>query len=179
MRTPGPSLKQSDPQSLPSVTNGDSGPGFCHHWASWRWVSGESALECLLCSGQLNPKGKQRPGSCWRRPSYSPEPRSRARSAWKCAGAGGGFVFLFLRFFFLMWTIFKVFIEFVTILFLFYVLVFWPQIMWDLSSSTRDQTFTHCIGRRSLKKWTTREALGQVVLEKTPSSWPSFCTHRL
>ena len=100
MRTPGPSLKQSDAQSLPSVINGDSGPGFCHHWASWRWVSGESALECLFCSGQLNPKGKQRPGSCWRRPGYSPEPRSRARSAWKCAWAGGGFVFLFLRFFF-------------------------------------------------------------------------------
>ena len=33
-----------------------------------------------------------------------------------------------------MWTIFKVFIEFVTILLLFYVLVFWPQGMWDLSS---------------------------------------------
>ena len=29
-----------------------------------------------------------------------------------------------------MWTIFKVFIEFVTILFLFYV--FWPRGMWDL-----------------------------------------------
>ena len=30
-----------------------------------------------------------------------------------------------------MWTIFKVFIEFVTILLLFYVLVFWPWGMWD------------------------------------------------
>ena len=39
---------------------------------------------------------------------------------------------------FLMWTIFKVFIELVTTLFLFYVLVFWPQAMWDLNSSTRD-----------------------------------------
>ena len=29
-------------------------------------------------------------------------------------------------FFFLMWTIFKVFIHFVTILLLFYVLTFWP-----------------------------------------------------
>ena len=44
-------------------------------------------------------------------------------------------------FFFLMWTIFwKVCIEFVTILLLFYVLVYWPQGMWDLSSSTRDRT---------------------------------------
>ena len=30
-----------------------------------------------------------------------------------------------------MWTIFKLFIEFVTILLLFHVLVFWPQGMWD------------------------------------------------
>ena len=29
---------------------------------------------------------------------------------------------------------FKVFIEFVTVLFLFYVLVFWPGGMWDISS---------------------------------------------
>ena len=53
-----------------------------------------------------------------------------------------------------MW---KVFIEFVTILLLFYVLVFWPQVMWDLSSRTRDQTRTPCIGRWSLNHWTTRE----------------------
>ena len=33
---------------------------------------------------------------------------------------------------------FKVFIEFVTILLLFYVLVFWPRGMWDLSSPNRD-----------------------------------------
>ena len=45
--------------------------------------------------------------------------------------------FLFLLFC-LMWTIFKVFIEFVTILLLFHVLVFWPRGMWDLSSLTRD-----------------------------------------
>ena len=56
-----------------------------------------------------------------------------------------------------MWTIFKVFIEFVTILLLFYVLVFWPQGMWDLSSPTRDRTRTHCVGRRSLNHWTARE----------------------
>ena len=46
-----------------------------------------------------------------------------------------------------MWTIFKVFIEFVTILHLFYVLVLWLQGMWDLSSLTRDQTCIPCIGR--------------------------------
>ena len=41
-----------------------------------------------------------------------------------------------------MQTIFKVFIKFVTILLLFYVLVFWPQGMWNLNSPTRDQTHT-------------------------------------
>ena len=40
----------------------------------------------------------------------------------------------FLKNYFLTWTIFKVFTEFVTVLFLFYVLVFWPRGMWDLSS---------------------------------------------
>ena len=58
-----------------------------------------------------------------------------------------------------MWTIFKVFNEFVTLsLFFFNVLVFWLQGMRDLSSPTRDRTLTPCIGRRSLNHWTTREA---------------------
>ena len=56
-------------------------------------------------------------------------------------------------FIFLMWIIFffffKVFIEFVTVLLLFYVLVFWQRGVWDLSSPTRDRTHTRCIGRRS------------------------------
>ena len=58
-----------------------------------------------------------------------------------------------------MWTIFKVFIEFVTILLLFYLFFcfFWPRGMWDLSSPIRDRTHTHCTGRQSLNHWTTRE----------------------
>ena len=39
-----------------------------------------------------------------------------------------------------MWTIFKVFIEFVTVLLLSYGLVFWPRGMWNLSSLIRDRT---------------------------------------
>ena len=61
-------------------------------------------------------------------------------------------------FFFLMWTIFKVLIEFVTILLLFYVLISWPRGVWDLSSPTRDWTCTPCLGRWSLNQWTTRES---------------------
>ena len=56
-----------------------------------------------------------------------------------------------------MWTIFKVFIEFITILLLFYVLSFGPGGMWDLSSQTRDRTQNPCIGRRSLNHLTNRE----------------------
>ena len=41
-----------------------------------------------------------------------------------------------------MWTIFKVCIEFVIILLLFYILGVWPWGMWDLSSPTRDWTHT-------------------------------------
>ena len=41
----------------------------------------------------------------------------------------------FFKIFFFMWTILKVFIEFLAVLLLvFYVLVFWPRGMWDLSS---------------------------------------------
>ena len=52
-------------------------------------------------------------------------------------------IFLFFGFFF--------FIEFVTILHLFYVLVFWPQACGILI------TFTPCSGRQSFNHWITRE----------------------
>ena len=42
-----------------------------------------------------------------------------------------------LKIFFIC-TIIKVFIEFVTILLLIYILVFWPRAMWDLSYPIRD-----------------------------------------
>ena len=47
----------------------------------------------------------------------------------------------------------KAFIEFVTILLLFYVLIFE---MWDLISSIRVRTCSPCIGMWSLNHWTTR-----------------------
>ena len=62
-------------------------------------------------------------------------------------------------FFFLTWTIFKVFTEFVTIQLLLYVLVFWPESIWDLSSPARAWICTACIGRWNLNHWTTREVL--------------------
>jgi len=39
--------------------------------------------------------------------------------------------FLNKKKFFVMYTFVKVFIEFITLLLLFYVLVFWPQGMWE------------------------------------------------
>ena len=47
-----------------------------------------------------------------------------------------------ILFLFLMWIILKVYIELVTILPLFYVLVLGPAGMWDLDSLTRDWTHT-------------------------------------
>ena len=61
------------------------------------------------------------------------------------------FKVLFLKksffFFFNMDYFLKSFIEFVTVLLLFYVLVFWLQGMWDLNSHTSDQTCIPCPGR--------------------------------
>ena len=64
---------------------------------------------------------------------------------------------IYVRVICLMCTIFKVFTEFVTILLLFYVLVFWPRGMWNLISSTRTRTCTPCIGTQNLNCWTARK----------------------
>ena len=70
-------------------------------------------------------------------------------------------------FFFFNVDHYHVFIEFVTILllFCFLFLIFWPQSMWDLSSPTRDQIHTCCIGRRCLNHGTVRE-VPRVLLMK-------------
>ena len=56
-----------------------------------------------------------------------------------------------------MWTTFSLCIEFVILVLLFYVLVFSPRGMWDLSFPTRDQTHTPYFGRWILNYWTARE----------------------
>ena len=60
-------------------------------------------------------------------------------------------------FFPLMWVTFKVPIEPVTTLLLFYALTFWPQDMWDPSSLTKDWNCTPCTGKQSPNHWTARE----------------------
>ena len=80
----------------------------------------------------------------------------------------------FLRFF-LRWTILKIIIEFVTILFLFYVLVCWPQVMWELSTLTRDWTCTPCIGKWCCNHWTPREVPADSTQQP---EWPSTTSGR-
>ena len=76
----------------------------------------------------------------------------------------------------------KVFIKFVTMLFLFAVLVFWPRGMWDLSSPTRDGNCTPCIGKKSPNPWTTREVPKNDLLKRSlgahktlPLEWNTDC----
>ena len=75
-------------------------------------------------------------------------------------GGTWGFVFCVVVkkiFFVPMWTISKVFIKFVAIVFLFYALALGPGGLWDHSSPPRDRTHTPYIGRQSLNHWTTGE----------------------
>ena len=68
--------------------------------------------------------------------------------------------------FFFTATIFKVFIEFITISPLFYVLVIWPQDMWDLSSRLMwNRTCIPCFGRQRLNHWTAKEVPSEVFLQ--------------
>ena len=66
---------------------------------------------------------------------------------------------------FLMWTIFKVYIEYIIIFLLFYVLVFWPLGMWDLASLTEDWICSQGIRTGSLNHWTAREVPSADVLQ--------------
>ena len=61
------------------------------------------------------------------------------------------------KIFFWLGYFFKVSMEFIMILLLLSVWIFWSWVMWDLSSATRGWICTLCIGRWRLKHWTTRE----------------------
>ena len=47
--------------------------------------------------------------------------------------------------------------DFVTVLLVFSVLIFWLWAMWDLTSPISDRTCTTCIAKQSLNHWTVRE----------------------
>ena len=75
-------------------------------------------------------------------------------SIWFC------FLYLFKDFFFFFFgcdLLLKTLFILLQHCFCFYVFVFWPWGMLDLSSLTRDRTCTPCTGRQCPNHWTTRE----------------------
>ena len=60
---------------------------------------------------------------------------------------------------------FKISAAFVTMLLLFYVMVFWLWGKWDFSSLTRDRTHMPRFGRWSLNLWTAREVPKSLFLQ--------------
>ena len=57
---------------------------------------------------------------------------------------------------FLIWTIFKVFIDLLPHCFFFVFRFFWLRAVWDPGSLTRPWTHTPCTGRWILNHWTSR-----------------------
>ena len=70
-------------------------------------------------------------------------------------------IFLLKFFFFNVDHFLKYFLEFITILLLFYDLAFWPQGMWNHSSPTRGRTHTHwwSLNHRTAGEVRTHEVL--------------------
>ena len=66
---------------------------------------------------------------------------------------------------------FKAFIEFVTMMHLFYALFFWPWVIQDLRFPTRDRTCNSSIGRGRINPQTTRAALRSSCFTETSSQW--------
>ena len=86
--------------------------------------------------------------------------------------------FFFLRFFFKCEPFLKVFIESVTTLLLFYVLDFWPQGMWALSSPIRGW-LTHCAMWWWMTLGKVSDATGTAVQGRAggmcvPASWSAW-----
>ena len=68
------------------------------------------------------------------------------------------------------------------LLHLFYVLVFRPQGMWDVSSLTRDQTRTSRLGRQSPNHWTARgvpHSASSFIISRNQLMFMSLCGYFL
>ena len=80
--------------------------------------------------------------------------------------------FIFLSFFFfLMWTILKVFIEFLAMWLLSSIFIFWPQGMYDLICQSRDPTHIPCSRRPNLNHWTTTEVPERFFKKSTKNTF--------
>ena len=100
--------------------------------------------------------------SLWGRKESDTTERLHFTSHFLCYTMGPCWLSILLTYFLkrlLMWTVFRVFIDSITALLLFYILIFWPWVLWGLSSPIGDQTSTPCIGRWSLNDWTTGKVL--------------------
>ena len=91
--------------------------------------------------------------------------------------------FIFFKIFFWCGPFFKVFIELVAILLLFYEF-FWLWGMSDLSFPTRDQACASYIGRQSLNHWATRKVPPLTLYiafqqDQFLEAVPFFCTESL
>lgn len=77
------------------------------------------------------------------------------------------YTLIFLYIIFLMWSIFKVIIEFSSYsIALSHVLSFWTLVMWGLSSLTRDEPASPASKGRSYNHWTPREILAVMYVYK-------------
>lgn len=85
--------------------------------------------------------------------------------------SGNCLIILNLFFFFWMWVIFKVFMESVTTLLLFYVLFFWPWSMWHLSRLTRESNPQPLLWKQSLKHWITMDTC---KMSSLPNTFPQI-----
>ena len=82
--------------------------------------------------------------------------------------------------FFLMWTIFKVFIEFITVSLLSYVLVFLATRHVGSQLPDQDWNCTSCIGKWSINPWITREVPIYLLFMPTlPTTERSVFSHPL
>ena len=127
------------------------------HFFAWFLCLGSALL--LLCKEQVGNVQKTLPIPT----SFQPMTKETGVQILPFFALGETILSFFLFFFSWCGPFLKFFIEFVKILLLFYVLVYWSWAMWDLGFPTRDQTHTSCIGRWSLNHRTTREVPKQQV----------------
>ena len=130
-------------------------------WISYSWPIGQAKTTTIVWKDYPSRRCRQR--QTWETtPSYCLLTHLPKQPKYLCHNNGILGTFSFKITFFLMWTIlvFIEFIRFITILLLFLCFgIFGPRSMWNISSLTRDQTPTLCIGRWSFNHLLTRKVL--------------------
>ena len=130
------------PVLLPGKSHGRRSPVGCSPWGREESDTTERlhfdfSLSCIG-EGNGNPLQRSclenpRDGGAWWAAIYGVAQSWRRLKRLSSSSSSMNSIFSFL----LMWTTNEVFIEFFTTLLPFYILVFWPQGMWGLSSPSR------------------------------------------